>query len=816
MTARRARRRFATVVLLTTLPAAIAAGPAEAVHWPFFGGDNGHSGYQPIDEGDVPVPFLYAKNEPFIKTSIVTTTGNPATQRLAYGTRDGFVHLQILGTGAPVGAETGAQVDEGAADPDVFGTRSMVPGANGSSVSFVDTSGATGLGQLFAVHNDDDTAADAPDIEIAQIDETTGARVRADIDVAGSDGFTIESSAVATGAGAGGSRIIFFVARRTTDPTDARLFRVPVTGDAATSASIVNGAGATATGDIEATPLASPAIVFRNDATGVAAARVAVGTKPTLKLFSTAADLALVDESADLGGPVQTPSVPVQPNGMTPNPAGPVTTAPSIYVASAVAGDDTAVHKLNNNATFTPATASRTVAGGPAPALSTDQETEAQIDEAKVFVTTGENLYFLSTANLGEAGTFSRTPLQPGTTGFGQTTAAASGELVHVTNDQAQQFILRLSDGQAVSSAEFAPNGAATAAPNTGVGQPSLSRGFVQYAGGNGAFVYRTTDADVPTVSILAPAEGATLIGPTTISATASDTRGIGSVQFRLNGQAIGGLDTAPDAGSPFAPGAGATYSTDFDAATVPNGSYLVGAVATDASGLTTISAQRRVTISNGPGQGAGGDDRPPTVAFVAPAANALVGSPTIMSATAVDDRAVADVTFVVGDVVCKVAAAQGPGLPYVCPATFTGADVGRISLFAVATDSTGQTGSAVRIVRVDRFTPRAVTSAATPGRDRRAPYTFRSSGRVRLPTRVTPSQACGEGIVSVQVKRGTATTVSTRRVTLRRDCTYATSVTFGNRSRLGRSGRLKVTARFLGNKVLKARSARSRFVRAG
>ena len=45
----------------------------------------------------MPLAFLYAKNEPFIKSSIVTTTGSPATQRLAYGTRDGFVQLQILG-----------------------------------------------------------------------------------------------------------------------------------------------------------------------------------------------------------------------------------------------------------------------------------------------------------------------------------------------------------------------------------------------------------------------------------------------------------------------------------------------------------------------------------------------------------------------------------------------------------------------------------------------------------------------------------------------------------------------------------------------
>lgn len=58
--------------------------------------------------------------------------------------------------------------------------------------------------------------------------------------------------------------------------------------------------------------------------------------------------------------------------------------------------------------------------------------------------------------------------------------------------------------------------------------------------------------------------------------------------------------------------------------------------------------------------------------------------------------------------------------------------------------------------------------------------------------------------------------TISTRRVTLKRDCSYSSTVAFSSRSRLGRSGRLKVTVRFLGNDVLGLRTASSRTVRAG
>lgn len=524
--------------------AAIALGlgavpAAEAVHWPFFGGDNGRSGYQPVDEGTTPLTASYVKtaaSEQFVKSSIVTTTGSPATQRLIFGTRDGFVNLQILGTGAPVGPEEGTDVDEGTADLDVFGTRSMTPGANGSSVSFADTSGATGLGQLFVAHNDDDASADAPDIEIAQFDESSGSRVRDDVDVAGTDGFTIESSLIATGAAMDdpntpadetGNRNLFFVA---SDGTDQRLFKVPVTNNAATNAATLG--AATSTADIDATPLASPTVAFLA-VDGTPTAHVAVGTETGVRTFRVAT-LAAGPASADLGGPAQTPSVPVQPSGLTPNPADAVKTAPFIYVAAATAGTTTTVAQLRQNgpALETVGT-SAALAGAPAPALATDQESEAPAPEdAKVFVTTGANLYFLTTAGLDLAGQFDReSDLAPGTTGFAQTTAAGSGDFVYVTNDQAQQLVLRLSDAKPVPADEFTQQAGNPAAANTGVGQPSLSRGFVQYSGGNGVFVYRNADDTAPVVALTAPADGATISGPSvTFSAMASDARGIGKV----------------------------------------------------------------------------------------------------------------------------------------------------------------------------------------------------------------------------------------------------------------------------------------------
>lgn len=595
-------RRTTLVGALALATLAAGAPAAQAVHWPFFGGDNGRSGYQPVDEGALPLTATYEKTaatERFVKTSIVTSSGSPATQRLEFGTRDGFVHLQVLGTGAPVGPEEGTDVLEAVetdADRDVFGARSTVAGGNGASVSFASTSVATGLGQLLAVHNDDDDSAGGSDIEIAQIDETSGTRVRADVDIAGTDGFTVSSSLLATGPAADGSRVLFFVATRDADPTDGRLFRVRVLGNAAMASSTIDGAGATSTGDVDATALASPTLAFF-DVGGTPTPFVVIGARDGVRSFR-AADLSVAGPAFTAAGQTfQTPSVPVQPDGTTPNPAGPIRTAPFVYVAAST-GTGTVVHKLRLAGTAFASLKTRALAGAPAPALAVEQESEPTQAEAKIVVTTGSNLYLLETVELALAGQLSATSLLPGSTGFAQTTAAASGELGYVTRDNADQVVFRISDGSAVTGAEFPESASNLDLPGTGVGQPSISRGFVQYAGGNGVFVYRNVDTTPPALTVTAPADGSTASGTVTITAQASDARGIAKVEFRFGGMLVA-TDTAPDAGSPF--GAGATYSATVDTTTLPDGTYDLTVIATDGSGLTTTSPVRRVVVRNNP-----------------------------------------------------------------------------------------------------------------------------------------------------------------------------------------------------------------------
>jgi len=491
------RRRHLTAGLAVMAAAAATAGSAQAVHWPFFGGDNGRSGYQPVGEGVAPVTFRYSKTaatDQFLKTSILTSTGTPSAQRVIYGTvnpqevtsnaaanANGRVHMRLLDTGAPVGPEEGMKIDDGQADADVFGPGAATPAP--SSVSFVDSSGATGLGQVFAVHNDDDQSPTG-DIAIAQLDEATGTLVK-DVPLAGTAGFTILSSPVATGPDSAGNRALFFIAQ---DGDDQRLFRVPIAAAGSTGATL---GAVTSTDDIDADPQASPAITFLRSSDGSPTGYVSVGTATNLRTFSTA-DLSPGPQSPALGGAVQTPSVPIQPSGMTPNPITPVTTAPSIYVA-AVSGDGTQVRKLvqnGNEQALTVTATSPVLAGSPAPALATTQESEAQIMPGKVIVTTAANLYLLDTESLRQTAAFGVAPLNPGTSGFSQTTAAASGDLVYATNDEGGQHVLDLSDAK---TAEGFDENAANAAPRlakSGMGQPSISRSFVQFGSQKGLFVY--------------------------------------------------------------------------------------------------------------------------------------------------------------------------------------------------------------------------------------------------------------------------------------------------------------------------------------
>jgi hypothetical protein len=166
------------------------------------------------------------------------------------------------------------------------------------------------------------------------------------------------------------------------------------------------------------------------------------------------------------------------------------------------------------------------------------------------------------------------------------------------------------------------------------------------------------------------------------------------------------------------------------------------------------------------------------------------------------------------------------------------------ISLSLTAVFMFASTGSA-QAPSIVRGFAKQVTATTTPKRDRTRPYTFTTTGRVVLPTRycspgTNPTPGAGScipilcppgnldpryclfpgprtfcsGIVTVRFQRVT-TTISSRNVALRPDCTYRSRVSFRLREP-SRRGVLRVRARFQGNPLIQPRNSATHTVRAG
>jgi hypothetical protein len=87
--------------------------------------------------------------------------------------------------------------------------------------------------------------------------------------------------------------------------------------------------------------------------------------------------------------------------------------------------------------------------------------------------------------------------------------------------------------------------------------------------------------------SITAPANGATLTGAVTVTATASGSSPISSVQFQLDGGNLG------------APATSTPYSTSWNTTTVANGSHILTAIVTDSLSQVAASGTVGVTVNN-------------------------------------------------------------------------------------------------------------------------------------------------------------------------------------------------------------------------
>jgi YVTN family beta-propeller protein len=202
-------------------------------------------------------------------------------------------------------------------------------------------------------------------------------------------------------------------------------------------------------------------------------------------------------------------------------------------------------------------------------------------------------------------------------------------------------------------------------------------------AAGNTATSTRTVTVDnaKPSVSLTGPANGATVSGTVSLSATASDNAGVTGVKFLVDGAVVGAEDTT----SP--------YGVSWNTTLVSNGMHTVTAVARDAAGNSTTTSTRTVTVANP-------DITAPSVSVTAPNNGAPVAGTVSLSATASDNVGVADVKFYVDN--SSTALAIDTTSPYGASWNTTTVANGAHTVTARARDAAGNISDSTVSVTVD------------------------------------------------------------------------------------------------------------------
>jgi hypothetical protein len=174
-------------------------------------------------------------------------------------------------------------------------------------------------------------------------------------------------------------------------------------------------------------------------------------------------------------------------------------------------------------------------------------------------------------------------------------------------------------------------------------------------------------DTVPPTVSITSPTNGAVVSGSVTVSAQATDERGVMGVRFQVDGLNLGSeYTTAP-------------YATTWNSASAAPGPHVLRAVARDAAGNTATALVTVMVV----------DGMAPGVTVTAPVGGARVSGAVTIQASASDNVGVGGVTFYWNG------AALGPEVtvaPYRVTVQTNASQNGTVTLTAVARDTSGNT----------------------------------------------------------------------------------------------------------------------------
>ncbi|WP_083969068.1 Ig-like domain-containing protein [Hyalangium minutum] len=203
--------------------------------------------------------------------------------------------------------------------------------------------------------------------------------------------------------------------------------------------------------------------------------------------------------------------------------------------------------------------------------------------------------------------------------------------------------------------------------------------------------VQSVPDTTPPATAITAPAAGATVSGSVTLSASASDARGVTKVEFYV-GARLAGTDTS------------APFSLSWNTLTDGNGSHTLTSKAYDAAGNVGTSSGVTVTVSN--------DLTPPSVSITAPTAGTTVSGTVSLQASASDDRGVVRVELYQGTTLIGTDTAA----PYSLSWNSRTVANGIRSLTAKAYDAAGNVGTSAAVtVLVDNDVTSPTVSITSP-----------------------------------------------------------------------------------------------------
>lgn len=301
--------------------------------------------------------------------------------------------------------------------------------------------------------------------------------------------------------------------------------------------------------------------------------------------------------------------------------------------------------------------------------------------------------------------------------GSGCDTGCGTGTMFNnVTTTAAHELIEAITDAEVGMASTYGPplawydqaggeigdicNGESKALPGTSY--------FVQTEWSNKAnacIVVPGAVTPTPTVSLSAPAAGATLSGTAIVSANASESGGtIASVSFYANGQLLGTDTTSP-------------YSYSWNTAAVANGAFSLTATATDSAGKTASSSAVAVTVSNG-GSGGGAKEAEPNNATTT--ANAISsGVATTGTISASSDVDYFKITLPAGKslkVTLKVPANADYDLyVYNSNATLVGSGTAATGVTESVTISNTGTSAFTRYLKVAYYSGATAGAAATP-----------------------------------------------------------------------------------------------------